>query len=48
MIRFAAGRNEPFEKVVPIPDGWKFVEEQKQLQLAVSRKDLTRFKLIYD
>ena len=48
MLRFAKGRNEAFDKVVPIPEGWKFIEENKQLQLAISKKDLTRFKLIFD
>ena len=48
MMRYAKGRNEASGRSIPATAGWKFIDERSHLQLDVSRKGLTRYKLLFD
>ena len=41
-------RDEAYDAVIPVPLGWKFIEEQRQVQLAIGSRDIHRFKLVVD
>ena len=47
MIRFAEGRNTPYEQAIPAPAGWRFLEDNAQLQLAVAAADLPRYRYMF-
>ena len=47
-MRIIRGGTANPERAVPIPDGWKFNTEFTQLQLAVGRQELPKYKLLFD
>ena len=47
-MRYIRGGTANPARVVPLPGGWKFIEEAHHLQISVGRKQWPRYKLIYD
>ena len=48
MMRRVRGSNLVPAEVIPLPAGWSFVEENSQLQLALGRQAIPKFKQLYD
>ena len=49
MMNFAKrSRGEAYDATIPVPSGWKFIEERRQVQLAIAAKEMPRFKLVVD
>ena len=48
MMRYARGRNERAENTIPIPAGWRFLEEGSQFQVALPKAVFADHKLAYD
>ena len=46
-MRFANGRNEAYDHVIPIPEWCEFAEEQLQMHLAIGNAELPRLRLIF-